>query len=97
LIENSFAGRSVEVVEGQKVISTGPYSIVRHPMYTGVVLMLLVTPFALGSFWMLFFIIPPPFVFALRLLNEEKVLLRDLEGYDDYCQKVRWRLIPYVW
>src|SRR6266849_310857 len=79
--ENSFASRTVQVEEGQKVISTGPYRLVRHPMYFGAVLMLLFTPLALGSWWALpgFLLVIP--LIVLRLLNEEKMLSRDLPGY----------------
>lgn len=95
--ENSYAARTVEVMKGQKVISTGPYSIVRHPMYIGVILMYLATPLALGSYVALpFFILIVPFIFY-RILNEEEVLSRDLKGYKEYCKKTKYRLIPYVW
>ena len=95
--ENSYAARTVEVEKGQKVISTGPYSIIRHPMYMGVLLMYLSTPIALGSYWAL-----PPFLLMIpviiyRTLNEEELLRRKLPGYKAYCKKVRYRLIPYVW
>jgi len=95
--ENSYAARTIEVEKGQKVISTGPYSIVRHPMYVGVLLTYIVTPIALGSYWAL-----PPFllmipVIVLRILNEEEVLRRDLQGYAEYCRKTRHRMLPYVW
>ena len=95
--ENSFAGRTIEVVKGQKVISSGPYSIIRHPMYAGVILMYCATPIALGSYWAL-----PPFllvvpVLILRILNEEEILRRDLPGYAGYCKKTRFRIIPFVW
>lgn len=95
--ENSFASRTVQVEEGQKVISTGPYRLVRHPMYFGGVLMLLFTPFALGSWWALpgcLLVIP---LIVLRLLNEEKMLCRDLPGYSDYCLRTRSRLFPLLW
>lgn len=95
--QNTYASRVVEVDQKQKVISTGLYGIVRHPMYLGVIIMYLVTPLALGSYWALIpavFIIP---TLVARIFNEEVVLLRDLEGYADYQQKVRFRLIPGVW
>lgn len=95
--ENSYAGRTVEVVKGQKVISTGPYSIIRHPMYLAVILMYTATPIALGSYWALppFLLIVPILIF--RILNEEEVLRRELPGYKEYCKKTRYRLLPFVW
>ncbi len=95
--ENSYAGRTIEVVKGQKVISSGPYSIVRHPMYVGVLLMYLSTPIALGSYWAVlpFLLVVPMLV--LRILNEEEVLRRELKGYGAYCKKVRYRMLPFVW
>src|SRR6266849_2208952 len=95
--ENSFASRTVQVDEGQKVISTGPYRLVRHPMYFGAVLMLLFTPLALGSWLALpgFLLVSP--LIVLRLLNEEKMLSRDLPGYSDYCLRTRSRLLPLLW
>jgi protein-S-isoprenylcysteine O-methyltransferase Ste14 len=95
--ENSYASRTVQVEKGQKVVSTGPYAIVRHPMYLGSMFMYLATPIALGSYWAL-----PPFVlmvpvFVFRILSEEEVLRRGLKGYKEYCKKVRYRLIPFVW
>ncbi len=95
--ENSYAARTVEVEKGQKVITTGPYSIVRHPMYVGMLLMYLSTPIALGSYYSLLvfaFIVP---MIIYRILNEEKVLLRGLPGYKEYCKKTRYRLIPFIW
>jgi protein-S-isoprenylcysteine O-methyltransferase Ste14 len=96
-LENPFASRVVEVEPGQKVISTGPYALVRHPMYLGTSIMWLATPIALGSFWALpvFFILP--LVLVYRILNEEEVLLRELPGYREYMKKVRHRLIPFIW
>ncbi len=95
--ENSFASRTVQVEEGQKVISTGPYRLVRHPMYFGAVLMLLFTPGALGSWWALpGFLLAIPLI-VLRLLDEEKMLCRDLPGYSDYCLRTRSRLLPLLW
>ncbi len=95
--ENRFLLRVVEVEAGQNVISSGPYAVVRHPMYAGVLLLYLFTPLALGSFWALI-----PFgliaaLFPIRILNEERVLLRDLDGYADYMKKTRFRLIPGIW
>jgi protein-S-isoprenylcysteine O-methyltransferase Ste14 len=94
---NSYAGRTIEVEAGQKVISTGPYAWVRHPMYLGSLVFLALTPLALGS-WLALpaFALMVPF-FALRLLNEEKVLRAQLPGYSDYCRKTPFRLIPYIW
>ncbi|MFH1520708.1 MAG: isoprenylcysteine carboxylmethyltransferase family protein [Candidatus Micrarchaeota archaeon] len=95
--ENHYASRTVEVEKGQKVIITGPYSIVRHPMYVGVLVMFLATPIALGSYFALpiFLLMIPLLVY--RIFNEEKILLRDLAGYKKFCQKTRYRLIPFIW
>jgi protein-S-isoprenylcysteine O-methyltransferase Ste14 len=95
--ENSFAGRTIQVDKGQKVITTGPYSIIRHPMYLGTIAMYIATPLALGSYFAV-----PPFllmipILAYRILNEEDVLRKGLPGYTEYCKKVRYRLIPWVW
>jgi protein-S-isoprenylcysteine O-methyltransferase Ste14 len=95
--ENSYASHIVEVEKGQVVISTGPYGVVRHPMYTGILVMMLATPVALGSWWALIAFSMMPFVFVLRIQNEEKVLSEQLPGYQDYCRKVRYRLIPFLW
>jgi len=94
---NSYASRIVEVEEGQQVIKTGPYAVVRHPMYTGAVFMYLASPVALGSWWGMVPAITMPFVLIPRILNEEKVLRDELTGYSEYCTEVRWRLLPYVW
>jgi protein-S-isoprenylcysteine O-methyltransferase Ste14 len=97
LTVNSYLSRTVEVDAGQKVVSSGPYAVVRHPMYFGVTLMYLASPLALGSYWALIpaiFIIP---LLAARILNEEQVLLRDLPGYAEYRQKIKYRLLPGVW
>jgi protein-S-isoprenylcysteine O-methyltransferase Ste14 len=95
--ENSFASRTVQVEEGQRVISTGPYRLVRHPMYFGAVVMLLFTPLALGSWWALpgYLLVIP--LIVLRLLHEEKMLYRELPGYSDYCLRTRSRLLPFLW
>lgn len=95
--ENSYTSRIITVEKGQKVISTGPYAIVRHPMYSGMMIMYLFTPVALGSWWGMAVFIFIPLVFIFRILNEEDILRRDLPGYQEYCLKVRYRLIPYIW
>jgi len=97
LRENRYASRIIEVEEGQKVITSGPYSIVRHPMYLGVSVMFLSVPLALGSYWALIpssLIIP---TLVARIRNEEKVLERELEGYQQYMQKTKYRLAPGIW
>jgi protein-S-isoprenylcysteine O-methyltransferase Ste14 len=95
--ENSYASCTIEVVDGQKVITTGPYAIIRHPMYLGSLVMYLLTPIALGSWWsvMIFSLNIP--VFLWRIFNEEKVLLRDLPGYYKYCQERHYHLLPLIW
>ncbi len=95
--ENSFTSATIEVTKEQKVISTGPYGVVRHPMYAGALLMLFFTPLALGSFWGLLAFIPMFLVIALRIVEEEKFLTINLPRYAEYCNKVRFRLIPFVW
>ena len=94
---NSFAGRTIEVQAGQTVATTGPYAVVRHPMYAGGVLLVLATPLALGSYIALpAFVLTLP-VLAYRLLDEEKVLRQGLPGYEEYFQRTRFRLVPGVW
>jgi protein-S-isoprenylcysteine O-methyltransferase Ste14 len=97
LRENEFAARTVEVEQKQRVITTGPYSFVRHPMYLGVMLMYGFSPLALGSCWAMLVVALLPAVLVARIVTEEKVLLRDLDGYADYCEAVRYRLIPGIW
>ncbi|BBM84527.1 methyltransferase family protein [Candidatus Uabimicrobium amorphum] len=94
---NSYAARTIEVFDGQELVSTGPYAIVRHPMYTGVQLMLLATPIALGSYWMLIPFALSPLFFYFRIKNEEKVLCEQLDGYLQYREEVRYRMFPYIW
>lgn len=95
--QNSYASRVVEVEKSQKVISTGLYGFVRHPMYIGVIIMFIPTPVALGSYWGLIPMVTIPLAIVFRILNEEKVLCKDLPGYKEYCQKTRYRLIPFIW
>jgi protein-S-isoprenylcysteine O-methyltransferase Ste14 len=95
--QNSYASRIVEVEKNQRVISTGLYNYVRHPMYTGIIVMFIPTSIALGSYWGLISMVTIPVALILRLLNEEKVLCKELAGYKDYCQKTKYRLIPFIW
>ena len=95
--QNGYAASTVTVEAGQPVISTGLYAIVRHPMYSAALVMTGFTPLALGSYWGLLMIVPIVATLAWRLLDEERVLKRDLPGYVDYCRRVRYRLIPGIW
>jgi protein-S-isoprenylcysteine O-methyltransferase Ste14 len=94
---NSFTSGIIEVAENQSVITSGPYAIVRHPMYLGALIMLLGIPFSLGSLWGLLMIILMTLVIALRLLDEEKFLATNLAGYREYMNQVHFRLLPGVW
>jgi protein-S-isoprenylcysteine O-methyltransferase Ste14 len=95
--ENRFASRVVEVQDNQVVISTGPYALVRHPMYLAISVIFTLTPLALGSYWALIPALLLPLVLAARIGNEEQLLRRDLPGYEEYCQKVKYRLLPLIW
>jgi protein-S-isoprenylcysteine O-methyltransferase Ste14 len=96
--ENSYASRIIEISKGQKVISTGPYAVVRHPMYLGSILMYLSMPIALGSYVALLFFAPVIFaILFFRIGDEEKLLRKSLKGYKEYCKKVRFRLLPGIW
>ena len=95
--ENQYASRIIEVDQKQKVTQTGPYRLVRHPMYLGTIIMYLASPIALGSYWAIIpalFFIP---VLVARIINEEKVLEKDLEGYLEYKAKTKYRLMPGIW
>jgi protein-S-isoprenylcysteine O-methyltransferase Ste14 len=94
---NTYGASNVQVTEGQTVISTGPYGIVRHPMYAGVLVMVIGTPLALGSLWGLLVILVTVPVLAWRILDEESLLKHELSGYTAYTHQVRHRLVPYVW
>lgn len=95
--ENAYLSRTVEVQKDQKVISTGLYGVVRHPMYLATLLMFLPLPLILGSLWGLIPFALYPVVTVIRILNEEKVLTEGLDGYAEYREKVKYRLIPFVW
>ncbi|MBR2343586.1 MAG: isoprenylcysteine carboxylmethyltransferase family protein [Clostridia bacterium] len=95
--ENAYLSRTVKVQENQRVISTGLYGIVRHPMYLATLLMFLPLPLILGSLWGLIPFALYPAVIVVRILNEERVLTDGLDGYKEYKAKVKYRLIPFVW
>lgn len=95
--ENSFGGSTVEKFEGQQVIMTGPYSVVRHPMYVGVLIMVLGVPLALGSWWGLAILLLTVPALMWRITDEEKTLATELTGYSDYREKVHYRLVPGLW
>jgi protein-S-isoprenylcysteine O-methyltransferase Ste14 len=97
IIQNSYAAANVRVESGQQLVSTGLYGLVRHPMYTGNVVLMLGIPLALGSYWGFFLLIPGTLVLVLRIRDEEELLTKDLGGYREYIQQVRYRLLPYVW
>jgi protein-S-isoprenylcysteine O-methyltransferase Ste14 len=97
LRENTYLSRTIEVQEGQKVIDTGLYGIVRHPMYSATLLLFLSMPIVLGSVWSFLIFLVYPFIIAARLKDEEKFLEEELEGYREYKKKVKYRLIPFIW
>jgi protein-S-isoprenylcysteine O-methyltransferase Ste14 len=95
---NSYASRTIQVAAGQQVVTTGPYRIVRHPMYFGALISLLAAALVLGSYLALpafALVLIPTFVF--RIFNEEQVLRRELAGYAEYCERTRYRLVPFIW
>ena len=97
LRENAYLLRTIEVEKGQKVVDTGMYGIVRHPMYIVTILLFLSIPLILGSIISFVIFLMYPFIIIKRIKNEEKVLERDLEGYIEYEKKVKYRLIPFIW
>ena len=97
LRENAYLSRTIEVQDGQKVIDTGLYGIVRHPMYSVTLLLFLSMPLVLGSIYALAVFIAYPFIIANRILDEEELLKNELDGYSEYMKKVRYRLIPFIW
>jgi len=94
---NSFAASNVRVEKDQTVIDTGPYAYMRHPMYAGAALLFVGMPLALGSWWSLGLVVPLMLVLSWRILDEERILRRDLAGYTEYMRRVRFRLVPFVW
>ena len=94
---NSWAASNIRVEADQRVVDTGPYAYVRHPMYAGAVWLFVGIPLALGSWWSLGLLIPFSALLRWRLLDEERILARDLRGYSEYMRRVKHRLIPYVW
>jgi protein-S-isoprenylcysteine O-methyltransferase Ste14 len=97
VIQNSFAASTVRVETGQELVSTGLYGLVRHPMYTGNVITIVGFPLALGSYWGLLPVIPGLIVLVLRIRDEERLLADELDGYLEYAQKARYRLVPLMW
>lgn len=95
--ENAYLSRKIEVAENQKVINTGLYGIVRHPMYFATVLMFLMIPLILGSLISFIIFLAYPFIIAVRIKDEEKMLEENLSGYKEYKLKVKYRLIPFIW
>ncbi|MGZ6779526.1 MAG: methyltransferase family protein [Mycobacterium sp.] len=97
VIQNNYAAATITVERDQPVVSTGLYGIVRHPMYVGALIMMVGMPLALASYWGLLAVVPGVLVFAARIVDEEKALRADLDGYDEYTEKVQYRLLPGVW
>ena len=97
VIQNNYAAATITVEEEQPVVSTGLYGLVRHPMYVGALIMMVGMPLALASYWGLLTLIPGVLVFVARITDEEKALRQELDGYDEYTEKVHYRLVPGVW
>jgi protein-S-isoprenylcysteine O-methyltransferase Ste14 len=97
VIQNGYAAANITVESGQTLTSTGLYGLVRHPMYTGNIVLMLGIPLALGSYWGLLFVLPGLSALVLRIRDEEGLLEQELRGYRDYEQQVHYRLLPYVW
>lgn len=97
LRENTYLSRTIEIQENQKVIDTGLYGIVRHPMYSGTLLLFLAMPLVLGSIISFIIFLAYPFIIAARIKGEEKFLAEELEGYKEYQKRVKYRLIPFIW
>ena len=97
LKQNAYLSRTIKVQENQKVVSTGLYGVVRHPMYSATIILFLSMPLILGSLVAFFIFLIYPILIGFRAVNEEKVLAKELEGYEEYMQKVKYRIIPFIW
>ena len=97
LVQNTYLSRTIKVVENQKVIDTGLYSVVRHPMYTASIFLFLSMPLVLGSLISFFIFLAYPIIIVFRIINEEKFLEKELDGYTIYKKKVKYRIIPFIW
>ena len=97
LRENTYLSRTIKVSDEQKVVDTGLYGIVRHPMYTATIILFLAMPLILGSLIAFFIMLVYPFIIAFRAINEEKFLIKELSGYEEYTKKVKYRFIPFIW
>lgn len=95
--ENAYLSRTIRVEEGQKVVDTGLYGVVRHPMYAATIELFMMIPLILGSWWALIVFAVYPVAIVIRLKDEEALLTKELPGYAEYKQKVKWRLIPFIW
>lgn len=95
--ENGYLSRTIQVQQGQKVVDTGLYGLVRHPMYMATILLFLMIPVVLGSWYALIVFAFYPAIIIVRLLDEEELLTRELEGYEEYKKKVKYRILPYIW
>lgn len=97
VVQNGFAASTVRVETGQTLVTTGLYGLVRHPMYTGNFITIVGFPLALGSYWGLACVVPSLLVLIVRIVDEEKLLVEELDGYRAYTRAARYRLMPYVW
>ena len=95
--ENAYLSRTIRVEEGQKVVDTGLYGVVRHPMYAVTIELFMMIPLILGSWWALMVFAVYPVTIVIRLKDEEALLTKELPGYAEYKEKVKWRLIPFIW
>jgi protein-S-isoprenylcysteine O-methyltransferase Ste14 len=95
--ENAFLSRTIEVQDGQQLIDTGLYAVVRHPMYSATIVMYLAIPLVLGSLWALILMLFYPLVIVIRIQNEEQLLVQELPGYREYQKRVKYKIIPGIW
>lgn len=97
MLQNRYASRVIEIQDRQKLIDTGLYSVVRHPMYLSATVLYLASAVVMGSYYALIPMVLVPFLLAFRIKNEEKILLTGLPGYEEYVKKVKYRMIPFIW